>query len=300
VDEGADPLALDEGAREAMGVRRIAQVRLPGARDMADHALAHPEARAHALLVEADRRDGAQVRRGGLVAPQRDPARADELARLLDDRRVDLVELERDAHGPDRLVELALLASAALLALEQLGPLEGQRGEVGEDLHESQLLGAERALRRTGGDREHPERPARGGAHRAGDERRAAIPVPGAPGGLGLELLFEALAQGGRALPLLEVVQEQRLAALDRRLGDARALAIVRAPEDGRHRLARLVAGEPGGGGADQTGLEVDDLERAAAYVEQAPDLSDDLLERVPQPRRRLRHRRDPISTRYA
>jgi hypothetical protein len=32
----------------------------------------------------------------------------------------------------------------------------------------------------------------------------------------------------------------------------------------------------------DQTGLEVDDLERAATHVEQAPDLSDDLLERVP------------------
>ena len=94
--------------------------------------------------------------------------------------------------------------------------------------------------------------------------------------------------------------QEQRLAALDRRLGDARALAVVRALEDGRHRVARLVAGEPGGGGPDHARLEVDDLERAAAHVEQAPDLPDDLLERVPQPRRGLHHPRDPISTRYA
>ena len=94
--------------------------------------------------------------------------------------------------------------------------------------------------------------------------------------------------------------EEQRLAALDRRLGDARALAVVPALEDGRHRVARLVAGEPGRGGADQALLEVDDLERAAAHVEQAPDLPDDLLERVPQPRRCLDHPRDPISTRYA
>ena len=68
----------------------------------------------------------------------------------------------------------------------------------------------------------------------------------------------------------------------------------------GRHRVARLVAGEPGRGGPDHARLEVDDLERAAAHVEQAPDLPDDLLERVPQPRRCLRHPRDPISTRYA
>ena len=59
-------------------------------------------------------------------------------------------------------------------------------------------------------------------------------------------------AQRGRALPLLEAAEEQRLAALDRRLGDAGALAVVRALEHGRHRLARLVAGEPGRGRADQ------------------------------------------------
>ena len=140
VDEGADPLALDERVQEAVGVGRIAHVRLPGARDVADHALAHAEARAHALVGEADRRDGAQVGRRGLVAPQGDLARADELARLLDDRRVDGVELERGAHGAGRLVELALLAPAALLAVEQLGALEGERREVGEDLDQAQLL----------------------------------------------------------------------------------------------------------------------------------------------------------------
>ena len=211
VDEGADPLALDERVQEAIGVGRIAHIGLPGARDVADHALAHAEARAHALVGEADRRDGAQVGRRGLVAPQGDLARADELARLLDDRRVDGVELERGAHGAHRLVDLALLAPAAFLAFQQLGPFEGQGGEVGEDLHQAQLLRAERALGRAGGDREHSEGSPARGAHRAGDERRGAIPVPGAPGGLGLELLLEALAQRGRALPLLEAAQEQRL-----------------------------------------------------------------------------------------
>ena len=49
VDERADALALDERAHEAIGVGRVADVGLPGARDLADHALADAEARAHAL-----------------------------------------------------------------------------------------------------------------------------------------------------------------------------------------------------------------------------------------------------------
>ena len=84
---------------------------------------------------------GSKRRRATLLAPTSWP-------RLLDDRRVDGVELERGAHGAGRLVELALLAPAALLAVEQLGALEGEGREAGEDLHEAQLLGAERALGR--------------------------------------------------------------------------------------------------------------------------------------------------------
>ena len=205
VDEGADALALDERVHEAIGVGRIAHVGLPGARDVADHALAHAKARALALLGEADRRHRAQVGRRRLVAAQRDLARADELARLLDDRRVDGVELERGAHGADRLVELALLAPAALLAVEQLRALERERREVGEDLDHAQVLGAERALRaraRRSRARRACARPAVRTGQEMNDELRYQSQAT--PGDLGLELVLEALAQRGRALPVLE------------------------------------------------------------------------------------------------
>ena len=50
------------------------------------------------------------------------------------------------------------------LALEQLGALQRQRGELGEHLDHAQVLGAERPVRRRGGDRQHAEDPPAAGA----------------------------------------------------------------------------------------------------------------------------------------
>ncbi len=178
-------------------------------------------------------------------------------------------------------------AARSRLALEQLGALERERGEPGEDLGDAQLLGTQRRARRRGGHREHAERAAERGLHRTGDERRDAIPRPRRLGGRLVELLAQPRAQGaGAPAQRLDVADQQRLAALDRRLRDAAAGDVVGAVEDGLHGRADLRRLEPGRRRADVPALPVDRLKGAAVDVEQHAHLRQDLLERVAQPDR--------------
>ena len=197
VHERADPLGLDHPAHEPFLVLRIGHVGLPGGRHAAEHALAEPEAGAGEALADVAAGDVAQLALAGVVAGQQHGRGAGQLGRLLDDRAVDGVEVDRGGHRLQRAVEQPLLAPQTRLALEQLRALERQRGEPREHLDRAQVLGVERSQRRVGGDRQHAERAAAGGAHRRGDERGGRVEVPRQLG----ELVVEVLAPGGRAGP---------------------------------------------------------------------------------------------------
>ena len=124
-------------------------------------------------------------------------------------------------------------------------------------------------------------------ADRARDVRRALVPRPRPCGRLGAELVVQALVQPFGAGPVRDGVDQQRAAALDRRLRDAAAVRVVRAGEHRVERLARLVVGEPRRRRADLAALPVDDLERAAAHAQQFTDAGEDLVQRLLQPRLR-------------
>ncbi len=114
------------------------------------------------------------------------------------------------------------------LALQQLGALERERREAREDLRHAQVLLAQRRPRRARRQRQHAERAPARGAHRTGDERRRAIPLPRRPRGRRAELGAQPRAQRTGALPARHVGDQDRLAALDRGLRDAAALGVVR------------------------------------------------------------------------
>ena len=228
--------------------------------------------------------DVAELARGGVVARQQHAGGAGQLARLLDDRAVDRVEVDRGGDRLQRAVEQPLLAAQAGLALEQLGALEGQRGEPGEDLDRAQVLGAERPQRRVGGDREDAERAPAGGAHRRGDEGGGRIELPREVRERLVEVVRQPLAQALGAGPVGDARDQHGGAGLDRRLGDAAALGVVGTGEQRVERARGVLAREPGGGGADRGAILVDGHEGHAGDVEQRADLCDQLLERVMEP----------------
>ncbi len=238
--------------------------------------------------------DDAQRLRDAVQAQEHDRRRVGDDRRLLDDRLVDAVEVQRLGHGLRGRVQHLLGAGAARLALEQLGALERQRGEVREDLGDAQLLLAQPRARRGGRQGEHAERAPARGAHRAGDERRRPVPGPGGLGGRRVEVLAQARAQRLAARPVRDVAEQQRAPALDRRLGHAAAVGVVGPVEHRLQRRADRGRLEPGGRGADVAALPVDDLKRAAVDVEEHADLHEDLLERAAQPGLGARRMLDP------
>jgi hypothetical protein len=161
------------------------------------------------------------------------------------------------------------------------GALERQRREVGEHLDDAQVLAREGRPRARAGQHEDAQGAPALAAHRARDERGAGVPRPRAAGALGAELVLEAGAQGAGAHPVLQRGDEERLALLDGRLGDAAAIGVVAAREDGLERGARRLVGEPGGGRRDHAAAPVDDLERAPGDVQQGPDPAEDLVQRL-------------------
>ena len=173
VDERAHALRLDHPAHEAVAVLRRRDVRLAGGRGAADHPLAELEAGARQLLGEAAAGDPAQVALAGVVAGQQHLGRARQLARLLDDRGVDGLEVDRGRDRAQRPVDEALLPAQAGLALEQLGAFERQRGQPREHLDRAQVLGVERA---SGGLEEIASTPnVRPPAVRTGHEMNEAV-----------------------------------------------------------------------------------------------------------------------------
>ena len=90
--------------------------------------------------VHAAPRDEAQLALARVVARQQHLRRARQLRRLLDDRGVDVLEVDRGGDRPQRPVDEPLLTAQAGLALEQLGALERERGEAREHLDRAQVL----------------------------------------------------------------------------------------------------------------------------------------------------------------
>ena len=174
----------------------------PARRGAPDHPLAELEAGAHQALGDAAARRRRAARPARVVARQQHLRGARQLRRLLDDRGVDGLEVDRGGDRPQRPVDQALLAAQAGLALEQLGALERQRGEAREHLDRAQVLGVERAQRRVGGDREHAERAPAGRPDRARDERGGAVEVPRELGQRRVEVLVQPRPQPLGARPL--------------------------------------------------------------------------------------------------